>query len=56
MKMGRLIKIFLNETYSEVCIGSNLAHKFPIQNGLEQGDGLSPFFFFFFFFPWLHSP
>jgi hypothetical protein len=32
----------LNETYSKVRIGNVLSDKFPIQNDLKQGDGLSP--------------
>jgi hypothetical protein len=40
-----LIKICLNETYSKVCIGKHLSDSFPIQNGLKQGDVLSPLFF-----------
>jgi hypothetical protein len=32
----------LNETYSKVCIGKLLSDKFPILNGLKQGDALSP--------------
>jgi hypothetical protein len=32
----------LNETYSKVRIGKLLSDKFPIQNGLKQGDALSP--------------
>jgi hypothetical protein len=32
----------LNETYSKVRIGKNLSDVFPIQNGLKQGDALSP--------------
>jgi hypothetical protein len=39
--------MYLNETYSEVCVGELLADTFPIHNGLKQGDALSPFFFFF---------
>jgi hypothetical protein len=35
----------LNETYSNVCIGKNLSHAFYIQNGLKQGDDLSPLLF-----------
>jgi hypothetical protein len=35
----------LNETYSRVCIGKNLSNKFPTQNGLKQGDTLSPMLF-----------
>jgi hypothetical protein len=40
-KLVRLIKMCLNETYSEVHIGKRLSDKFPIQNGLKQGDALS---------------
>jgi hypothetical protein len=36
---SRLIKMCLNETYSRVRIESN---KFAIENGLKQGDALSP--------------
>jgi hypothetical protein len=38
----RLIKMCLNETYSKVCVGKLLSDKFPIQNGLKQGDVLLP--------------
>jgi retron-type reverse transcriptase len=31
-----------NETYSRVRIGTNLSDKFTVQNGLKQGDDLSP--------------
>jgi hypothetical protein len=37
----------LNETYSKVCIGKQLSDSFPIQNGLKQGDALSPLLFNF---------
>jgi hypothetical protein len=37
----------LNETYSKVRMGKLLSDKFPIQNGLKQGDALSPFLFNF---------
>jgi hypothetical protein len=37
----------LNETYSKVLIGKLLSDKFPIENGLEQGDALSPLLFNF---------
>jgi hypothetical protein len=35
-----LIKMCLNETYSAVCVDKNLSDKFPIQNGVKQGDAL----------------
>jgi hypothetical protein len=41
MKLVRLIKICLNETYSRVRIGKHLSDSFPIQNGLKQGYALS---------------
>jgi hypothetical protein len=37
----------LDETYNRVRIGKNLSDKFTIQNGLKQGDALSPLFFNF---------
>jgi hypothetical protein len=37
----------LNETYSKVRIGKHLSDRFPIQNGLKQGDALSPLLFNF---------
>jgi hypothetical protein len=37
----------LNETYSKVRIGKLKSDKFPIQNGLKQGDALSPLLFNF---------
>jgi hypothetical protein len=39
-----LIKMCLNENYSTVLIGKYQYDKFPIQNGLKQGDALSSFF------------
>jgi hypothetical protein len=39
-KLVRLIKMYLNETYSKVLIGKLLYDEFPIQNGLKQGDAL----------------
>jgi hypothetical protein len=46
-KLVRLSKMCLNETYGKVHIGKHLSDKFPIQNGLKQGDALSPFLFNF---------
>jgi hypothetical protein len=37
----------LNKTYSKVPIGKHLSDSFPIQNGLKQGDALSPLLFNF---------
>jgi hypothetical protein len=42
IKLVRLIKMHLNETYIKVCIGKHLSNNFPIQHGLKQGDALSP--------------
>jgi hypothetical protein len=39
---SRPIKMCLNETYSKVRIGKHMSDRFPIQNGLTQGDALSP--------------
>jgi hypothetical protein len=46
-KLVTLIKMCLNETYSKVCVGKLLSNKFPIQNGLTQGDDLLPLLFNF---------
>jgi len=42
LKLGGLIKVCLNKTYSKVHIGKNLSDAFPVYNGLKQGDALSP--------------
>jgi hypothetical protein len=47
MKLVRLIKMCLNKMYSKVCIGRQLSGTFPVQNGLKQGDALSPLLFNF---------
>jgi hypothetical protein len=47
MKLVRLIKVHLNKTYREVCIGKNLSVALPIQNDLKQRDALSPLLFNF---------
>jgi hypothetical protein len=46
-KLVRLIKMCLNEMYSKVHIGKVFSDKFPIQNGLKQGDALLPLLFNF---------
>jgi hypothetical protein len=47
MKLVRLIKMCLNETYSKVRIGKYLSGMFPIQNGLKQEAALLPLLFNF---------
>ena len=39
--------MFLTETYSRVRVGKNLSDRFPITNGLKQGDALSQLLFNF---------
>jgi hypothetical protein len=46
MKLIRLIKMCLNETYSSAWVGKHLSD-IPIRNGWKQGDALSPFLFNF---------
>jgi hypothetical protein len=46
-KLVGLIKMRLNETYSRVRIGKTLSDKFTVQNGLKQGNALSPLRFKF---------
>jgi sorting nexin-29 len=48
-KLAGLIQMSLNETYSTVRICKYQSDKFPIQNGLKQGDALSPLLFNFTF-------
>jgi hypothetical protein len=45
MKLVRIIKLCLNETYGGVRVGKNLSDTFPIRTGLKQGGALSPLFF-----------
>jgi hypothetical protein len=47
LKLVRLIKMCLNESYSRVRVGKHLSDRFPIKNGLKQGDALSPLLFNF---------
>jgi hypothetical protein len=42
MKLVRLISMCSNGAYNRVRIGKHLSDNFPIQNGLKQGDALSP--------------
>jgi hypothetical protein len=37
-----MIKVCLIETYSTVRIGKNLSDKFTVQDGMKQGDALTP--------------
>jgi len=46
-KLVRLIMMSLTETYSRVRVGNYMSDKFPIRNGLKQGDALSPMLFNF---------
>jgi hypothetical protein len=47
MKLVRLIKMCLSETYSRVRVGKHLSDTFAIENGLKQRDALSPLLFNF---------
>jgi hypothetical protein len=46
-KLAGPIQMCLSLTYSTVRIGKFQSDKFPIQNGLKQGDALSPLLFTF---------
>jgi len=46
MKLAKLIKMFLNETYSRVWVSSHLSDV-SCQNGLKQGGALLPVSFNF---------
>jgi hypothetical protein len=46
MKLVRLIKMCLSETYSRFRLGKNLSDMFPTGNGLKKDD-LSPLLFNF---------
>jgi hypothetical protein len=47
MKLVRLIKPCLNVLYSKDNINNHFSDNFPIQNGIKQGDALSPLLFDF---------
>jgi len=46
-KHVRLIKMSMTETYSIVRVGKKVSDRFPIRNGLKQGDAQSPTLFNF---------
>ena len=45
MKLVRVIKMCLYETYSRIQVSTYLSDMFPIKNGLKHGDALSPLLF-----------
>jgi hypothetical protein len=47
MTFVRLIRMYLNETHSKLCISKQLSDSFPILNGLKQVYALSPLLFNF---------
>jgi len=47
VKLERLLKVCINETYNRVRVGKRLCGEFPVKNGLKQGDALSPLRFNF---------
>ena len=49
MKVVKLIKMCLTETYTRVRVGKNLSVMFPIRHGLKQRDALTPMLFNFAF-------
>jgi hypothetical protein len=42
MKLAKLIKMCLNETYKRVRVGKHLSDMFPIKSDLKQRNALSP--------------
>jgi hypothetical protein len=47
MKLARLIRTCLNETYSRVRVGKDMSDMFRIRNGLKLGDALLALLFKF---------
>jgi hypothetical protein len=45
MKLVRLIKMCLNETYNKIRVGTHFSDNYCFQNGLKQGDALAPLLF-----------
>jgi hypothetical protein len=41
------MKMYLNKSYSKILISKDLFDKYSVENGLKQGDALSPLFFNF---------
>jgi len=46
-KLVSLIKMRLSESYSRVRVVKNVSDRFPIRNGLKQGDAVTPMLFNF---------
>jgi hypothetical protein len=46
-KLVKLFEIYLNQTFSKVYVYNYLSDKFLIQNGIKEGDALSPLLFNF---------
>jgi hypothetical protein len=47
MKLVRLIKMCLIETYGRVGVGKHLSDMFPMSNDFKEGDALWPLLFNF---------
>ena len=47
MKLVRLIKMCLNETYGRIQVGKHLSEMFPSKNGLKEADAFLPLLFNF---------
>jgi hypothetical protein len=47
VKVVRLIKMCLTETYYRLPVGKNVSDMFPIRNSLKQRDALLPLIFNF---------
>ena len=47
MKLVRLIRMCMNETYSRVHVGKQSSDMFPVRNCLKQRDALLPLLFNF---------
>ena len=47
MKLLKLIKMYLSETYRRERVGKHLSDTVPTKNGLKQGDASSPLLFNF---------